>query len=125
MTPFQYRRQNFKNRIGLAPLTRGRASRDGLVNNLVAQYYTQRASSGFIVSESVAISKRTHGWFRSPGIWSNEQACPINNKQQRVGTHLVIHRSTGNCVICTLQVESWKDVTESVHQAGGKIYCQV
>ena len=75
MTPFTHRGLTFKNRIGLAPLTRGRASRDGVVNNLHVKYYTQRASSGFLLSEATAISKRAHGWFRAPGIWTNEQVC--------------------------------------------------
>ena len=34
------------NRLGMAPLTRSRASDDGVVGELQATYYAQRASAG-------------------------------------------------------------------------------
>ena len=51
----------------------GRASLEGVVNDLHVQYYTQRATGGFIISEATAVAKRGHGWYRSPGIWLDEQ----------------------------------------------------
>ena len=74
MSSFNHRGQTFRNRIGLSPLTRGRATYPaGLVTDLHVQYYTQRATGGFIITEATAISKRAHGWFKSPGIWTSEQ----------------------------------------------------
>ena len=75
MSPFTNQGTTFKNRIGLAPLTRGRASREGVPNKLHVEYYTQRSSGGFIISEATAISQAAHGWFRAPGIWTDEQVC--------------------------------------------------
>ena len=49
---FVHRGLTFSNRLGLAPLTRGRAGYpDGVPNELHVEYYTQRATGGFILSE--------------------------------------------------------------------------
>ena len=82
------------NRIVMAPLTRNRAP-DALPTPLMAQYYTQRASAGLIISEATAISQQGQGYADVPGLYAEEQ------------------------------VEAWKDVTRSVHAAGGKIVCQL
>ena len=96
LTPFVHRGVTFKNRVGLAPLTRGRASfPEGVVSDLHVQYYTQRSSGGFILTEATGISRRGLGWYRAPGIYTAEQ------------------------------IDAWKTVTESVHGAGGKIYLQL
>lgn len=87
---------NFKNRIGLAPLTRGRANPvTGEVKDIHAIYYSERATGGFILTEATGISRQGLGWYGAPGIYTAEQ------------------------------VESWKPVTSAVHQAGGLIYCQL
>ncbi|MBB3955455.1 alkene reductase [Novosphingobium sediminicola] len=83
------------NRILLAPLTRGRSNREGLANPLMAQYYAQRAGAGLLISEATAISAEGRGWPNAPGIWNREQA------------------------------ESWKQVTQAVHDAGGRIVLQL
>ncbi len=85
-----------KNRIIMAPLTRGRAADPVFTpNDLMAQYYGQRASAGLIISEATGISREGLGWPSAPGIWSEEQA------------------------------EAWKASTEAVHKAGGKIVLQL
>ena len=38
------------NRIVMAPLTRSRASEDGVPISLMAEYYAQRASAGLIIA---------------------------------------------------------------------------
>ena len=82
------------NRIIMAPLTRCRA--EGRVPNaMVAEYYRQRASAGFILSEATSVSPMGVGYPDTPGIWSAEQ------------------------------VEGWKLVTKAVHDAGGRILCQL
>ena len=85
-----------KNRIMMAPLTRGRASQPGLVpNDMMVTYYRQRASAGLIISEATGISVEGSGWPSAPGIWTDEQ------------------------------VEGWKKVTSAVHEEGGKIVLQL
>ena len=83
------------NRMVMAPLTRGRAGVQRTANALMAEYYSQRASAGLIVTEGVAISPRGYGWLGSPGIYTD--------------AHVV----------------GWKAVTESVHQKGGRIFLQL
>lgn len=82
------------NRIVMAPLTRNRAP-DAVPTALMAQYYTQRASAGLLITEATAISQQGQGYADVPGLYAEEQ------------------------------VEAWKQVTRSVHAAGGKIVCQL
>lgn len=97
LEPFDHRGSTFKNRVGLAPLTRGRCSfPGGLTNDTVAEYYAQRASAGFILTEATGISRVGLGWFRAPGIYTEEQTA------------------------------AWAKVVERVHAAGcNKFYCQL
>ncbi len=83
------------NRILMAPLTRGRATRDHVPTPLMAEYYAQRASAGLIISEATGISQQGMGWPYAPGLWN------------------------------AAQVEAWKPVTEGVHKAGGRIVAQL
>lgn len=83
-----------KNRIIMAPMTRSRAM-ERVPNALMAEYYSQRASAGLIISEGVAISPQAVGYADTPGIWNDEQ------------------------------VQAWRQVTDAVHKAGGKIVCQL
>ncbi|MEM9212908.1 MAG: alkene reductase [Cyanobacteria bacterium P01_F01_bin.150] len=83
------------NRMIMAPLTRGRAGVSRIPNDLMRQYYAQRASAGLIISEATQISEQGAGWNQSPGIHTPEQ------------------------------VEGWKSVTEAVHHKGGKIVLQL
>ena len=40
-----------KNRIVLAPMTRGRAGVERVPNDLMAEYYYQRSSAGLMITE--------------------------------------------------------------------------
>ncbi len=82
------------NRIAMAPLTRNR-SPNAIPTDLVATYYTQRASAGLIISEATAISQQGQGYADVPGLYAPEQ------------------------------IAGWKKVTSSVHAAGGKIVVQL
>lgn len=85
-----------KNRILMAPLTRGRSTQPGSIpNDMMVEYYRQRAGAGLIISEATGISVEGLGWPAAPGIWSDEQ------------------------------VEGWKPVTKAVHDAGGQIVLQL
>ena len=57
----------------MAPLTRARAGREGVPNELMAEYYTQRASAGLIISEATGISREGLGWPNAPGLWNEAQ----------------------------------------------------
>ena len=83
------------NRIVMAPLSRARAGREGIPNDLMAEYYAQRASAGLIISEATGITREGLGWPNAPGLWSRAQ------------------------------VEGWKLVTDAVHRAGGRIVAQL
>jgi N-ethylmaleimide reductase len=83
------------NRIWMAPLTRGRGTRDHVPTELMASYYAQRASAGLIISEATGITLEGSGWPYAGGLWGKER------------------------------VAHWRVVTDSVHQAGGRIFAQL
>ena len=83
------------NRIMMAPMTRARATREHVPTEIMADYYAQRAGAGLIISEGTGISRQGLGWPYAPGIWTQEQ------------------------------MEAWKPITEAVHEAGGRIFCQL
>ena len=87
---------HLKNRIILAPLTRSRAVGEGRIpNDLMVDYYTQRASAGLILTEATSVDPMGVGYANTPGIWSNQQ------------------------------VEGWSKVTTAVHKKNGKIFMQL
>lgn len=82
------------NRFVMAPLTRARAV-NHLPNDLMADYYAQRASAGLIITECTMVTPQTSAFGNDPGIYSPEQ------------------------------IAGWKKTTQAVHQAGGKIFMQI
>ena len=83
-----------QNRIVMAPMTRSRAI-NNIPNELMAQYYEQRADVGLIVTEGIAPSGNGLGYPRIPGLFMKEQ------------------------------VEGFKAVTKAVHDRGAKIFAQL
>ena len=73
LSPFDLRGLTLRNRVVMAPLTRARAGRERLPNDLMAGYYTQRASAGLIITEATVISEQGIGWVDSPGIYNDTQ----------------------------------------------------
>ena len=61
-----------KNRVVLAPMTRGRAGTERLANDLMAEYYHQRASAGLLITEATVVSAQGNGWVGSPGIYTEK-----------------------------------------------------
>jgi len=61
-----------KNRIVMAPMTRGRSGADRIPNEIMAQYYYQRSSAGLILTEATVISSQGVGWINSPGIFTDD-----------------------------------------------------
>jgi 2,4-dienoyl-CoA reductase-like NADH-dependent reductase (Old Yellow Enzyme family) len=83
------------NRIVMAPLTRSRAGSERIPNDLMSEYYAQRASAGLILTEATSVTPMGVGYADTPGIWSEEQ------------------------------VEGWKKTTKAVHDKGGRIFLQL
>ena len=84
---------SLQNRLVMCPLTRSRAT-GNVPNDLMVQYYAQRASAGLIISEGTAPSPNALGYPRIPGIFSAEQ------------------------------VAGWKKITDAVHAGGAKMFIQ-
>ncbi|MDO6558945.1 alkene reductase [Paraglaciecola chathamensis] len=70
--PTQIGRYTVRNRIFMAPMSRYRASKDGINPSSTAEYYRQRASAGLIVAESTRINAWSGG-INCPGIYTPEQ----------------------------------------------------
>lgn len=73
LNPMKLGEYELKNRMIMAPLTRGRSDLGGIPNGLMAEYYAQRATAGLIIGEATAVSAQGHGWLGAPGIYNNEQ----------------------------------------------------
>ncbi len=59
--PIKFGAIHAPNRILMAPLTRGRATRSHVPTPLMGEYYAQRASAGLIISEATGISQQGLG----------------------------------------------------------------
>jgi N-ethylmaleimide reductase len=86
---------HLKNRIVLAPMTRGRAGSERLPNELMAEYYHQRSTAGLLITEATVVSKQGIGWIGSPGIYTEEMA------------------------------KGWRKVTERIKPTGTPIFLQL
>lgn len=96
LAPIQLGRYQLGHRVVMPPLTRMRAAKGNVPNELAPEYYGQRASSGgFIVAEATQVTPYGQGYPATPGIHSTEQ------------------------------IEGWKKVTEAVHAKGGVIFLQL
>ena len=93
--PLQLGALTLPNRIILAPLTRCRSSVGRVPNDLMREYYVQRASAGLIVSEATSVTAMGVGYVGTPGVWSEEQTA------------------------------GWRNITDAVHAAGGRMFLQL
>ena len=84
------------NRIFMAPLTRSRSLKpEHTQTPLHALYYSQRASAGLIISEATQIRLRGQGYAWTPGTFTDAR------------------------------VESWRLITDAVHNVGGHMFNQL
>lgn len=83
------------NRVVMAPMTRVRATGDGLATPSMATYYAQRATAGLIVTEGVQPSRVGQSNPGTPGLHTDQQ------------------------------VRAWRPVTDAVHANGGRIFAQL
>ena len=86
---------HLKNRIAMAPMTRGRAGKERVPNDLMAEYYFQRTSAGLLITEATVVSKQGIGWIDSPGIFTGAM------------------------------VDGWRKVTEKVKTTGTPVFLQL
>jgi len=84
-----------KNRVVMAPLTRSRAVDNNTPNELMVEYYAQRAGAGLIITEGTSPSPNGLGYARIPGLFN-----------------------AGH-------VAGWRRVTDAVHAQGAKIFVQL
>ena len=94
-SPFALGDLALPNRVVMAPMTRNRAGPGNVPGALAAEYYTQRAGAGLIVTEATQVSPQGVGYPGTPGIHSDAQ------------------------------VAGWREVTDAVHRAGGRIFLQL
>merc|ERR1712228_509766 len=94
-TSFQMGSHLLRNRVILAPLTRGRATEKHIPTDIMSTYYAQRADAGLLIAEATGISRQGLGWYRAPGIWNNEQ------------------------------IMEWTKIVRNVHANNGIIYLQL
>ena len=95
-TPIKLGHHTLANRVVLPPLTRQRSAQPGdVATELMAEYYRQRASAGFMVSEGTQIEPRGQGYAWTPGIYT------------------------------PAQIDGWRTVTDAVHAEGGVIFAQL
>ena len=93
--PLLSRPLQLKNRLVMSPMTRNRAVDANTPNALMAEYYSQRAGAGLIITEGTSPSPNGLGYPRIPGMYNGAQ------------------------------VRGWKGVTQAVHARGGKIFLQL
>ena len=97
--PFHVGDIQLASRIVMAPLTRNRASPGQVPNDLMVQYYAQRANpatgAALIVTEATQISPEGQGYLDTPGLFN------------------------------AAQVAGWRRITHAVHAQGGRIVVQL
>ena len=95
LSPLQIGALTLPNRLVMAPLTRQRSLPGNIPSELNAHYYAQRANAGLIISEASQVCPEGQGYAWSPGIHSDAQ------------------------------IAGWQQVTQAVHNAGGRIFLQL
>ena len=95
LSPTRLHDLELRNHMVMAPMTRSRADAAGVPRASTATYYAQRASAGLIISEAINISEDAIGSPLTPGLYSEAQ------------------------------IAAWRQVTEAVHAAGGRIFAQL
>jgi N-ethylmaleimide reductase len=95
LTPVQVGDLKLRNRVVMAALTRTRAGTSHLANDLMAEYYAQRATGGLIFTEATMVDPTASAFIGEPGIYSPAHTA------------------------------AWRKVTDAVHAKGGLIQLQL
>jgi len=91
-------KKTLKNRLAVAPMSRVSANEDGTTGELMKEYYQSFAQGGFglIITEGLYTDKHySQGYKFQPGLTD------------------------------TAQVNSWQEITSTVHKSGGVIFAQL
>ncbi len=83
------------NRILMAPMTRCMADAGHVPSAASVAYYARRAGAGLIITEATIIRPDGNGYPDVPGLFTDAQQ------------------------------EGWRPVVDAVHEAGGRIFCQL
>lgn len=83
------------NRVVMAPMSRARATREGLATPAMSTYFAQRAEAGLLITDGVQPSLVGQSNPSTPGLHTQAQEA------------------------------SWKQVTDAVHARGGRIFAQL
>ena len=96
-SPLKLGNLHLKHRVVMPPMTRHRADEEGIPNEYVKKYYSQRAAvpGTLLITEGTVVSPRAGGMGNVPGIWSTRQAA------------------------------GWKEVADAVHAKECFIYLQL
>jgi N-ethylmaleimide reductase len=94
-TPLTVGALTFPNRIVMAPMTRARAGTTHIPNALMAEYYSQRASAGLILTECSMVAADGCAFTGEGGIFDDAT------------------------------MTGWKQVVDAVHAQGGRIAMQI
>lgn len=94
-SPLRIGNITLRNRIVMAPMTRHRATLDGVPTDLMVEHYRQRAGAGLILSEGIYPAFMGRGYLFTPGLHNEAQAA------------------------------GWRRVTDAVHGEGGAIFAQI
>lgn len=94
-SPVSFGDLTLANRMVMAPMTRNRASSDGVPTPLMIEHYRQRATAGLIISESAPVSAQGVGYPHTPGLFTTEQSA------------------------------GWLRLVNAVHAEGGRIFAQL
>ena len=94
-TPVKVGAYELPHRIVMSPLTRSRAGAGLAPTEMNATYYAQRASAALIITEATQVTAQGIGYPSTPGIETKEQ------------------------------IAGWRNVTDAVHKAGGRIFLQL
>lgn len=95
LSPIRLGPYELRNRVVMAPMTRNRAGEGNAPTPLMAQYYSQRAGAGLIITEGAQVSPQGVGYPGTPGIHTDAQE------------------------------EGWRAITDAVHARGGRIFLQL
>ena len=93
-TPYRLGGIELQNHLVMSPMTRNRAP-GNIPNELMVEYYAQRASAGLIITEGTSPSPNGLGYPRIPGIFSEAQT------------------------------KAWAPIADAVHAGGAKIFMQL
>jgi N-ethylmaleimide reductase len=94
-SPIRIGAVDLTNRVWMSAMTRTRATEDNVPTEVMAEYFAERAGAGLIVTDCTAVSEQARGVIRGPGVWRHDQ------------------------------IAGWREVTDRVRRAGGRIFCQI